>query len=153
MIIRKSTTKDFEKLKKIKKEFYLWECEKDTKLCPKFANRNLGIRLGKNLRQDNVAFFIAVEKNEIVAYVGGEIEKNMPCHKEKLKGHLFNLYVRPNYRKKGLGKKLIKKILTWFKENKINEIELFTGANNYPAQGLYKKLGFEKYYIKMKKEV
>lgn len=152
MIIRKATSKDFEKLKEIKKEFYLWECKQDKKLCPKFADRNLGIRLGKNLRQNNVIFFIAIENGEILGYSGAEIEKNMPCYKEKLKGHLFNLYVRPEYRKKGIAKSLIKKVLLWFKKNKIKEIELYTGANNHKAQNLYKKSGFEEHYIRMLKK-
>ncbi|MBT3298015.1 GNAT family N-acetyltransferase [archaeon] len=153
MIIRKAIPKDFEKLKDIKKEFYLWECKKDPKLRVEFANKNLGIRLGKNLRQNNVSFFIAIEKGEIIAYSGGEIEINPPTHKEKFKGHLFNLYVKPDYRKKGIGKKLILKILHWFKKNKIKEIELYTKADNIKAQSLYKKNGFNDYYLKLEKRI
>jgi len=50
MKIRKATIKDFEKLKPIRKEFFLWECKVDKRLDPNFVKKGLGIKLAKNLR-------------------------------------------------------------------------------------------------------
>ena len=109
MRIRKATIKDFEKLMELKSEFYLWECKVDKRLNPGYVNKGLGSRLAKNLRQKNTVLFIAEDKKDIVGYAGAEIQKNPAYVKFKKKGHLFNLYVRPKYRRKGIGKRFPKK--------------------------------------------
>jgi ribosomal protein S18 acetylase RimI-like enzyme len=153
MILRRATIKDFDRLKKIKADFYLWECGMDKRIRPEWAEKQLQSRLARNLKHHtkSVAFFIAEERGEIIGYSGGEIEKALGFVKSKRLGHMFNLYVKPEYRKKGIGKKLIKEVLAWFKKNKVKELKILVYPHNKPAHEIYKKLGFKDYIIELRK--
>jgi len=149
MKIRKATIKDFEKLKEIKAEFYLWECKRDNRLNTKWINQGLGSRLARNLKQKNTAFFIAEDKGNIIGYAGAEIKKNPSSIKHKKRGHMFNLYIKPKYRNKGVGKKLVNIILNWFKKNKISDLMIMTHSYNKRAYKIYNKFGFRDYIIEL----
>ncbi|MGN6619356.1 MAG: GNAT family N-acetyltransferase [Ilyomonas sp.] len=57
---------------------------------------------------------------------------------------LNDLYVDKEYRKQGIGEKLIKTAMSFAKENNANFVQLSTAIDNYTAQSLYEKIGFEK---------
>ena len=151
MRIRKATIKDFDKLKELKSEFYLWEYKGDNRIDPNYVKRGLGLRLAKNLRQKDTVFFIVEDKKDIVGYAGAEIQKNPAYVKFKKKGHLFNLYVRPKYRRKGIGKKLTKEVLKWFRKNNVKDLMIRVYKHNKIAHELYKKFGFQDYFIELMK--
>jgi ribosomal protein S18 acetylase RimI-like enzyme len=67
--------------------------------------------------------------------------------KERHKGHIWGVYVRPQSRGKGVGSALMKEIIRRAREIKgVEQITLVASAN-LPAQRLYKSLGFESYGI------
>jgi len=151
IIIRKATIKDFEKLKQIKSEFYLWECKQDKRLSPDYIKKGLGARLAKNLKQNNTVFFIAKEKGEILGYSGAEIKNNPASFKFKKRGCMFNLYVKPKYHGKGIGKKLINETMKWFKKKRISDLMIMVYNNNKKAHKIYNKFGFKDYIIELSK--
>jgi ribosomal protein S18 acetylase RimI-like enzyme len=67
--------------------------------------------------------------------------------KEHHKGHVWGVYVRPESRGKGVASALIKEIIRRARElNGLEQITLVASAN-FPAQRLYRALGFESYGI------
>ena len=54
-----------------------------------------------------------------------------------------DLYVLPQYRKKGIAKLLMNKAIEIAKQNNSNRIQLNTGSLNTNARNLYEALGFE----------
>jgi ribosomal protein S18 acetylase RimI-like enzyme len=70
--------------------------------------------------------------------------------KQKHIAYLYNLYINPDYRNKGLAIKLFNHLLEEIKQTKIERIFLSCNKKNVPAQKLYKKLGFVKYGLKEK---
>lgn len=70
-----------------------------------------------------------------------------PNNKERHKGHVWGVYVRPESRGKGAGKALMLEIICRAKEIEgIEQITLVASAN-LPAQKLYQSVGFESYGI------
>jgi ribosomal protein S18 acetylase RimI-like enzyme len=68
-------------------------------------------------------------------------------NKERHKGHIWGVYVRPESRGKGVGSALMKEIIRRARElNGLEQITLVASAK-LPAQRLYKALGFESYGI------
>jgi len=62
-----------------------------------------------------------------------------------IKNWLLNdLYVEQNYRKQGIGEKLINTALKFAKEDQATFMELSTAVDNHTAQSLYESLGFIK---------
>jgi ribosomal protein S18 acetylase RimI-like enzyme len=67
--------------------------------------------------------------------------------KERHKGHIWGVYVRPESRGKGAASALIKEIIRRARElDGLEQITLVASAN-FPAQRLYQALGFESYGI------
>jgi ribosomal protein S18 acetylase RimI-like enzyme len=68
-------------------------------------------------------------------------------NKERHKGHIWGVYVRPESRGKGVASALMKEIVRRAREIKgLEQITLVASAN-LPAQRLYKSLGFESYGV------
>ena len=70
---------------------------------------------------------------------------------------LYDLFVRPEYRKKGIGAMLMDASKDFAENNGISGIELSTAISNGTAQSLYESLGYERdnefysYYLSTKK--
>ena len=68
-------------------------------------------------------------------------------NKERHKGHIWGVYVRPESRGKGVASALMKEIVRQARAiGGLEQITLVASAN-LPAQRLYKSLGFESYGI------
>jgi ribosomal protein S18 acetylase RimI-like enzyme len=68
-------------------------------------------------------------------------------NKERHKGHIWGVYVRPQSRGKGVASALMKEIVRRAREiDGLEQITLVASAN-LPAQRLYKALGFESYGV------
>lgn len=67
-------------------------------------------------------------------------------------GHISNIAVHPDYRRRGIGKILLEECLSRLRE-KAEEVSLEVRKSNYPAISLYRKFGFReigirrRYYI------
>jgi ribosomal protein S18 acetylase RimI-like enzyme len=68
-------------------------------------------------------------------------------NKERHKGHIWGVYVRPQSRGKGIARALMQEIIR--RAHGIEGLEQVTlvASANLPAQRLYKALGFESYGI------
>ena len=81
------------------------------------------------------------EKNEL--YVCGAIVGNVNKKPNKIQGYIAMLAVEEEYRKKGLGRKMVELLIDTFKKSyKVNEISIETEVDNYAALGLYESFGF-----------
>jgi len=74
------------------------------------------------------------------------------AHGGKL-SYIENLYVLPQFRRKGVGDMLLKKIVESAKRKGAHEIHVTTGFNNKPAISLYKKFGFLKRSLQLEIEL
>jgi ribosomal protein S18 acetylase RimI-like enzyme len=100
-------------------------------------------RLSKNDLASN--FVVGIfEKSKLMATAGFY---RYTHNKERHKGHIWGVYVRPESRSKGVGSALMKEIVRRARElDGLEQITLVASAN-LPAQRLYKALGFESYGI------
>ena len=57
---------------------------------------------------------------------------------------LNDLYVDSDYRKQGIGEKLIQTAMEYAKNDNAKFVELSTAVDNYTAQSVYEKIGFKK---------
>tara|TARA_R110002126_G_scaffold124995_2_gene267261 strand:- start:114 stop:545 length:432 start_codon:yes stop_codon:yes gene_type:complete len=59
------------------------------------------------------------------------------------KGMIEDVVVSSNYRGKGIGRKLMEKLLEQAEKEKLNDVLLFSGHHRTAAISLYKSLGFK----------
>lgn len=87
----------------------------------------------------NNLYLTAWSGKQIIGYLkftGGQYQKNR--HSGQLE-----ILVRKEFRRSGVGKKLMTDFLTWAKKNNIKRIELEVWSNNKPAINFYKKFNFK----------
>ena len=58
--------------------------------------------------------------------------------------HIGDLYVEQNHRKLGIGNKLLQTAINFAKEQNAVFVSLNTALDNFTAQNIYEKFGFEK---------
>ena len=81
------------------------------------------------------------EKNDL--YICGAVVGNINRKPNKIQGYIAMLAVEEEYRKKGLGRKMVELLIETFKKTyKVNEISIETEVDNYAALGLYESFGF-----------
>ena len=92
-------------------------------------------------KNDSIGYIITVKKNDKL--IGKVAVRNF----QKIQGSyigwwLFNIWVSPFYRRRGIGEELVKSVISLVKENGGKEIFLTVGDRATHVQNLYKKLGF-----------
>jgi len=127
--IRIATKDDFEKFFLIKKEFF-----KDYGISKK--SREFILREFEEYLKD--AIVLALDKGEIIGYLCGIIEKN-PYEDY---GYIGEIFIKKEYRNKGVSIKLKDKFLEFLKSKGITLCRIEVNPNN-PAQEVYKKWGFK----------
>jgi len=155
MMIRKATIRDFEEVKRLKRDFVDYERKNGyhgENINLEWSKKNMPSRLGKDLRSKKVVYFVAEEKKKLIGYSLGVIEKASAFFINRKIGHIANLFVEKEYRRKGIAKKLIDETIKWFRKNKIKWIKIITFSKNKTAQKIYKK-NFEPYIIEFRKMI
>ncbi len=124
--IRRASIKDFEAVKRIE---YL-----------SFKNPYSDYYL-KRLLNGNLAdlSFIAELNNQPVGYVIARRE----FKENEIIGHVIAIAVHPDFRGRGIGKRLMETVLQEFKKLGVKKVYLEVRVNNLPALRLYEKLGFK----------
>ncbi|MEM3530302.1 MAG: ribosomal protein S18-alanine N-acetyltransferase [Nitrososphaerales archaeon] len=96
------------------------------------------------LINDKNGFYIAKKNNQIVGYIIASVRGD--------KGTLVSIAVLPEFRRKGIGSRLMRESLAYL-SRKVNYVELQVRVSNFEAINFYKKFGFEEigfipnYYI------
>lgn len=68
-------------------------------------------------------------------------------------GYIGFIYVKPEYRRKGISQIVIGRLRSWAKSKGINELRLNVYNDNENAVAAYKKLGMKKHMIEMRMEI
>jgi len=79
-------------------------------------------------------WMVAVESNRVLGYVGSQTV--MP------ESDIMNIAVLPEFRKQGIGEKLILTLIDELSQAGVTSISLEVRVSNAPAISLYEKLGF-----------
>ena len=85
------------------------------------------------LSQSNI-FFVAEINGKIVGYIGMTLSID--------EGYILNVAVLPQYRKQGVGRKLVESLISFGENNKLVFITLEVRESNIPAISLYTQYGF-----------
>jgi ribosomal protein S18 acetylase RimI-like enzyme len=94
-------------------------------------------------RLGNSAVFGAFDAAPLLGVAGLRIREG---EKEQHKGLLWGMYVRPDARKAGLGRKLVEAVIDHARAH-VEVIQLSVISDNQPARRLYGGLGFVEYGV------
>jgi ribosomal protein S18 acetylase RimI-like enzyme len=92
-------------------------------------------------RLGSSAVFGALHDGDLVGIAGFAVREGV---KEAHKGLLWGMYVRPDARKSGVGRRLVAAIIDFARE-RVEILQLSVVSDNEPARRLYARLGFAEY--------
>lgn len=122
------------------------------KFMPKMASaRKRADVLKQALRDPNYELLVAELDKEIIGFIDRWDISDF-AHGAKL-SYMENLYVLPQFRRKGVGDTLLEKIVKSAKSKGAREIHVTTRFDNKPAIDLYEKHGFVKRNLQLEMEL
>ena len=95
-------------------------------------------------------WLVALDDGQVVGYIGSQIVPD--------EADMMNLAVQDAYRRQGIARELVSKLLARLKEMNVRSLTLEVRASNVPAIALYEALGFQEvgrrpgYYKKPKED-
>jgi GNAT superfamily N-acetyltransferase len=143
--IRKANIKDLSKIQELNRRLFELENELfDPNLNVDLTYDKIDIDYFKNMVENGIVF-LAINNNEIVGYLAGS-SCSLSYTKSKF-AKLDNIFVLEDYRKYGIGTKLINKFKQHCLNNGMETIKVTTYAKNKNAISFYLKNGFDEWDI------
>ena len=94
--------------------------------------------------QDPTLWAIAFDGDDVASGVQGRIDPEENAHHGTLQGYIDAVWTRPPYRRRGLARALLARVLVQLRERGMTSAFLgVDGSNPNQAMSLYESLGFE----------
>ncbi len=154
MEIREATIKDFDGILNIKLEAKEEEREFNQFLKPvRDVKEHYEKYLRNDLNSEWRAVFVAEDNCKIIGLVVGKIYRTLKISGYERSGYISNVYIKKEFRGKGIACKLVEEVIKWFKQKGATNITLEIYKNNKAAINLYQKFGFLEHCITLKKKI
>jgi ribosomal protein S18 acetylase RimI-like enzyme len=95
-----------------------------------------------DLADSSILVLLAEADGEIIGYVQGEVTRRSD-YVPRTVGQVSLMYVVKQFRRKGVGRRLVKELCEFFDSNKAEDLTVRYIVGNKEAEGLWRKLGFE----------
>ena len=90
--------------------------------------------VSSELKNSLSCWLVAEEDGEVAGYIGSQTVMG--------ETDMMNVAVHPDYRRRGIGEKLVEALVEALKSRESHCLTLEVRASNAPAKALYEKLGF-----------
>lgn len=101
---------------------------------------------------NNEIVYIALAENKIVGYLAGSVNIQNSYVTKSL-AEVDNMFILEEYRKYGIGSKLMNEFKQYCIQNNIEELKVTASAKNSNAIRFYRKNGFEDFEITLKQDL
>lgn len=99
--------------------------------------------LGGHIGRKTRTCLVAEDEGRLVGFLLAGVERRPGIFMERVHGLISDVYVRPAYRRRGVGRRLVDAALEWFGGRRVSRVRLRTDARNAPGVAFWKRLGFE----------
>lgn len=107
----------------------------------------------KILKSQKAAVFIAEIDGKCAGHILVELKTLPKCYIIKLEAYISELFVKKEYRKKGVATRLLREAEKWGKKKHAAQFGLTVNVKNKKAQACYSKFGLQVQRFKMIKEI
>jgi|SRR5579871_4457484 len=147
LIIRKASEHDMQVLLQFEQEIIKAELPYDITLKtePTWYHD-----LPKMITAENIYLIVAELDNKIIASGYARITNAEHYLKHDKHAYLGMMYVVPEYRGKGVNKKIMDELIAWANKKNVHEFRLLVYDENLPAINAYTKAGFVKHVVEMR---
>ena len=99
-------------------------------------------KVENELGNSNIEVLLAEAEGKTIGFVQGEVACRSD-HTPRIVGQISLMYVVKQFRRKGVGKRLMKELRKFFSSSKAEDLTVRYIIGNKEAEGFWKKLGFE----------
>ena len=150
--IRRATIEDLEVIRKLNNTLFELEKENyDSTLIRDWPLTEDGKECFTDLINNHYVIIAEVD-NEIVGYLAGSINET-GSYEEIQYSEINNMLINSNYRRYGVGKKLINDFKDYCKAKGINNLKVTASYKNRDAIEFYHKNGFEEFDVTLTTEI
>jgi ribosomal protein S18 acetylase RimI-like enzyme len=109
--------------------------------------------LGTQLKEEDVAVFVAEQLGKVIGYVYAGMEPQSWKELRERAGFIHDVVVAPEARRTGVASALVEAASEWLRSVGAPRVMLWTAEKNDSAQRLFTRLGFRKTMIEMTREL
>ena len=102
------------------------------------------------LKSKKNLMLVAEDNGKVIGGGFCKIEKEPNWSKNKNRGHIGVLFVEKEYRRKGIGSRIIDELVKWLKKKNITDVRIQVYSKNTNAINAYKKYGFKEHILEMR---
>lgn len=151
--IRRATARDIREILPVWGELADFHSTLDPAFEPSASwSREYGAYLRTLMTRDDAIAVVARDGPQLIGYAVGRVTMLPPFFAHRHRGYIHDVYVKPAYRRQGVGRGLVREILTWLQRHGVGIVELTVAANN-EAVPFWERLGFHVYMHQMKLEL
>lgn len=151
--IRKATAKDIRDILPVWGELADFHSALDSAFAPSESwPREYGAYLRTLMTRDDAIAVVARDGTTLIGYAVGRLTTLPPFFEHRHRGYIHDVYVKPPFRRHGVGRGLVGEILAWLRQRGVSIVELTVAANN-DAVPFWERLGFRVYMHHMKLEL
>ena len=99
---------------------------------------------------DDVCLLVAELDGLVVGSGYARIETSKLFHRHPQHAYLGFMYVRPEFRGRGINSRIIEALKKWSLSKQVFELRLEVYYGNLPAMKAYEKIGFKNYMMQMR---
>lgn len=107
----------------------------------------------EQLESENAIFYLAILENHPIGYVCAQLQKRPPVFDPPYIGFIDGLFVKSDFRRMGVGKKLLDLAIRWLKEKEIDRIQLSVASLNQVGIAFWNQCGFTEVMRRMNMEI
>ena len=109
--------------------------------------------LGTQLKEDDVAVFVAELSGNVIGYVYAGIEPQSWKELREMAGFIHDVVVSGEAQRSGVASALVEAACDWLRSVGAPRVVLWTAEKNDAAQRLFTRLGFRRTMIEMTREL
>lgn len=105
----------------------------------------------ENIRSEDALVLVGEVDGTPVGYCIAQIKRTLPIYRVEALGFINKLYVKREFRGRGLSSRLNAEIIKWLKKREVKHVSIHVYADNKPARRIYEKWGYKEFQIEMRR--
>ena len=103
--------------------------------------------------EDERQVLVAESDGQVIGYILFRVRTDLPLSSPHRMATIYDLYVRPDFRHRGVATKLLAEALEAMKSRGVTLVTITALVANEPALRLYRKVGFRDFRLTLVKEL
>ncbi len=152
LVIQTAEEEDTDKLVELFRYLALYHEELDPyfELLPDFEEK-MRYYYSTRIRAGDGIILIASFDDKAVGFIDAHLKERPPIFKQRVQGYIANVFVLPEVRGKGIGRKLVEGAIVWLRDQGALDVELSVAERNESGRSFWQNLGFRDIRIVMRK--